>query len=49
MGKAISDLARMGLEKEVRYRRRSGLPVFQVREGAGPLTPDHVKRLEDEG
>jgi len=48
LGEVLSDLARRGLEppSELRYER--GFPVFVVKEGAGPLTPEMVARAADD-
>lgn len=51
LGKAISDLARRGLNATPRVRRRkcdSGFPVFSVPKGARPITLEDVRRAEDE-
>lgn len=48
LGEVVSELARRALEppREVRYR--GDFPVFQVREGAAPLTPDMVEEALDD-
>ena len=48
IGKALSDLARRGLNATPRVRRRSGFPVFSVPKGAHPITLEDVRRAEDE-
>jgi hypothetical protein len=51
LGKAISELARQGLNATPRVRRnkrRSGFPVFSVPEGAHLITLEDVRRAEDE-
>jgi hypothetical protein len=51
LGKAISDLARRGLEATPRVRPNaggSGFPVFSVPKGARPITLEDVRRAEDE-
>jgi hypothetical protein len=48
IGEVISDLARRGLEARAKVGTRQGFPVFQVSKGAAPLTPDDVRRDEDE-
>lgn len=48
LGKAVSDLARKGLEARARTSARKGFPVFQVREGSRPLTSEDVRRDEDD-
>lgn len=49
IGKVISELARRGLEARAKVQMRHGFPVFQVRDGAAPLTPEDIRRDEDEG
>jgi hypothetical protein len=49
IGEVISELARRGLEARNRVGTRQGFPVFQISEGAAALTPDEVRRDEDEG
>ena len=49
IGEVISELARRGLEARSRVGTRQGFPVFQVSKGATPLTPEDVRRDEDEG
>lgn len=49
LGKALSDLARRGLEAPAPARRTSGFPVFEVPRGARRITLEDVKRDEDEG
>ena len=48
IGKVISELARRGLEARSKVATRQGFPVFQVARGAAPLTPEDVRRDEDE-
>jgi chorismate synthase len=48
IGKVISELARRGLEARSEVRTHQGFPVFQVTKGTAPLTPDDVRRDEDE-
>ena len=51
LGKAISDLARRGLNATPRVRRSarsSGFPVFSIPKGARPITLEDVRRAEDE-
>jgi hypothetical protein len=48
LGKAISELARRGLETRVRTATRQGFPVFQVPRGARPLTLEDVRSDEDD-
>jgi hypothetical protein len=48
LGKAISELARRGLETPVRTATRQGFPVFQVPRSARPLTLEDVRSDEDD-
>jgi hypothetical protein len=50
IGKAISDLARLGLCSTTRSRgkEKSGFPVFHVPRGARLITLQDVRKLEDE-
>jgi len=48
IGAVISELARRGLEARAQFGTRQGFPVFQVSEGAAPLTSEDVRRDEDE-
>ena len=50
VGRALSDLARRGLEAapRVRRRHRNGIPLFTARPGMHPITLEDVQRLEDE-
>ena len=48
IGEVISELARRGLEARSKVAMRQGFPVFQVSRGASPLTPEDVRRDEDE-
>jgi hypothetical protein len=48
IGEVISELARLGLEARGNVGTRQGFPVFQVTRGAAPLTPNDVRRDEDE-
>ena len=50
VGKAISDLARLGLSATTRAkgRTRSGFPVFSVPKGARTITIEDVRKFEDE-
>ena len=49
IGEVVSELARRGLEARAKPGTRQGFPVFQVSKGARPLTPEDVRRDEDEG
>jgi hypothetical protein len=49
IGKAISELARRGLEIRGTLGARNGFPVFKVASGARPLTNEDVRKDEDEG
>ncbi len=48
LGKMLSDLARRGLQNQAEITRRDDFPVFSVSENAMPMTPEHVKMLDDE-
>ena len=48
LGKVLSDLARKGLQKQMEIKQRDDFPVFNVPENATPITPEHVKMLDDE-
>lgn len=48
LGKVLSDLARKGLQKQVELSHRDDFPVFSDSQNAIPLTPEHIKMLEDE-
>ena len=48
LGKVLSDLARKGLQKQVEISHKDDFPVFRVSQNAMPMTPEHVKMLEDE-
>ena len=49
VGRIISDLARRGLRGDrSTIQADDGLPVFEVREDAAPITLDDVKKWEDE-
>jgi hypothetical protein len=48
IGEVISELARRGLEARAKVTTRHGYPVFSVTPGASPLTPEDVRRDEDE-
>jgi hypothetical protein len=48
VGTVISELARKGLRAPVRIRRRNGFPVIDVPKTARPITPEDVKKIEDE-
>lgn len=50
IGKAISDLARIGLNSNasVKARTKTGFPVFSVSRNAKIITLEDIKKLEDE-
>jgi hypothetical protein len=48
LGKAVSELARRGLEQD-QAETLAPLPHFSVHLGAKRITLDDVKRIEDEG
>lgn len=47
-GKVISDLARKGLQGTDSYELSNNFPVFKVSENSPIITPEDVKKLEDE-
>ena len=48
LGEVVSDLARKGLAPPGKSAYRGDFPVFVVREGAAPITPEMVEEgLED--
>lgn len=49
LGKMLSDLARKAIKLGSPRRAKSDFPVFEVRPGAAPLTPEKVKRALEEG
>jgi hypothetical protein len=49
LGAVVSDLVRQALRPPGRPTYQGGFPVFQVREGAPPITPEMVRSaLEDD-
>lgn len=48
IGSVLSELVRKGLESGNQLQSRNGLPVFAVSPGAKPITPEDVRRAEDE-
>lgn len=48
LGKALSDLARRGLQVAAPRGRKGAFPVFEVPKGAPPMTLEAVKQDEDE-
>ena len=48
LGAVLSDLARRGLEPSSPLRYEGDFPVFVVRDGAGPLTPEMVARAAED-
>lgn len=48
IGKVLSELARKGLQTRPELSQRNGFPLFQVPGNAAPITPEHIKQLEDE-
>ena len=49
IGAMISELARRGIESESRIASTpKGFPVFRVSPNAKPITPDDVRRSEEE-
>lgn len=47
LGEAVSELARRGLRPRD-TPTRNGLPVFEVVDGAPPITPEMVREAADE-
>ncbi len=47
IGKALSELARRGLEPRTQSKTRSGFPVFDVGPDAAPITLELVKDALD--
>lgn len=48
LGAVVSDLIRRALTPDDRTRYQGEFPVFRVREGTPPLTPEMVARALDE-
>ena len=48
LGRVISDLMRKGLQPLARIRRGRAFPVFEVPDGARPITLETVKQAEEE-
>jgi len=48
LGEVISELARRGLEARSKIGSRQGFPVFEVAANTPPLTPEQVRRDEDD-
>lgn len=48
LGKILSDLARKGLQNQMKIKHLDDFPVFNVPKNAAPITPEHVKMLDDE-
>jgi hypothetical protein len=48
LGKVLSDLARQALVRSGNNEVRNGVPLFPVQPGAGVVTPELMRRLEDE-
>lgn len=49
VGRALSDLARRGLEPRPQARYENDFPVFEVREGAPIFGPEEVARALEDG
>jgi hypothetical protein len=49
IGTIVSDLARRGLAPAQPAATRNGIRLFPVRPDAGPVTPELVKTLAEEG
>lgn len=48
VGKIISQLARKGLAPQPQTGRRRGFPTFTVSRRAAPITPEMVRRAEND-
>jgi hypothetical protein len=48
LGEVLSELARRGLAPRREPGRRSGFPTFSIPEDAAPLTPEAVRRAEED-
>jgi hypothetical protein len=48
IGEVISELARRGLEARGSAANRHGFPVFRAPKDAPPLTPEDIRRDDDE-
>ncbi len=48
LGRVISDLMRKGLQPVARIRRSGVFPVFEVPDGARPITLETVKQAEED-
>jgi len=48
VGKVMSDLARKGMTRPVKFKKRHGFPLFPVQPGAGVATLELVNRLRDD-
>lgn len=48
LGRMVSELMRRGLAPRNRTEYRAEFPVFRVKEGSPPLTPEMVERALDE-
>ena len=47
-GKVLSELARQSLTRAVSFKTVNGIPQLPVRPGGGPVTPELVRRIQDE-
>lgn len=48
IGSVLGELVRKGLESGSPLQSRNGFPIFAVPPGAKPITPEDVRRAEDE-
>jgi len=48
LGRVISDLIRKGLQPVSRIQKGRAFPVFEVPDGARPITLDTVKQAEED-
>lgn len=48
VGKALSGLARRGMTRPIKLKKRNGIPQLPIQPGAGVATLELVNRLRDE-
>ncbi len=48
IGRVLSDLALRGLASSFKVREKDGFPVFDVPDGASPITPEMVREAEED-
>ena len=49
LGAVVTDLVRKALRAPEQIRYEADFPVFMVREGAAPITPEMVESAMDDG